>query len=202
MEGFSDPSIFDGIKMPKAEKKTVMYAGALSKSFNVDQLLEGFMKVEGDYQLWLFGYGDMIDYIRECEKRDSRITYFGKVDRKTLLEHQKAAHLLVSVKSPNEDHASYAFPSKILEYMTSGTAVASTMVGGIPEEYFEYIYPIERESAEGIAKALGELLTYTNEQLSNVGIHGRKYALEMKDYKIQGLRVCTFFHRMISVYGK
>lgn len=194
MEGFSDPSIFDGIDVPKAEKKTVMYAGALSKSFNVDQLLEGFMQVKGDYQLWLFGYGDLIDYIRACEKKDSRITYFGKVDRKTLLEHQKAAHLLVSVKSPNEDHANYAFPSKILEYMTSGTAVASTMVGGIPKEYFKYIIPIERADAQGIKHTIDKILPLTDKEMRCIGEKTRTYAIMNKNYIHQSQRICDFFY--------
>lgn len=193
MEGFADPSIFVNVgKIPKAEKKTVMYAGALSKSFNVDKLLDGFMNVKGDYQLWLFGYGDLIDYIKKCEKQDARITYFGKVDRKILLEHQKAAHLLVSVKSPNEDHANYAFPSKILEYMTSGTAVASTMVGGIPKKYFDYIYSISGEDAESMKEALEYILSRTEYELNRTGNNGRIYAVENKNYEIQGRVVRDF----------
>lgn len=202
VEGFSDPSIFEGIDGPKNEEKTVMYAGALSKSFNVDKLLEGFMEVKGDYALWLFGYGDLIDYIRECEANDKRITYFGKVDRKTLLEHERAAHLLVSVKSPSEDHANYAFPSKILEYMTSGTAVASTMVGGIPQEYFDYLYPISGESAAAIKKTIEETLSYSSEQLVGMGIRGRGYVIEMKNYMKQGERVNSFLHTVIYEDGK
>ncbi len=193
VEGFSDASIFDITDdVPKNDKKTVMYAGALSKSFNIDKLLDGFMQVEGDYNLWLFGYGDLIDYIKECEAKDSRIHYFGKVDRKDLLEHQKAAHLLISVKSPNEDHANYAFPSKILEYMTSGTAVASTVVGGIPKEYFDYIYPIENDSAEAIRNCIETVLTQDAQVLAEKGEASKRYALDEKNYKVQGKRIVDF----------
>ena len=195
MEGFSDPSIFDGIDVPKAEKKTVMYAGALSRSFNVDQLLEGFMQVEGDYQLWLFGYGDLIDYIRECEAKDKRITYFGKVDRKALLEHEKAAHLLISVKSPGEDHANYAFPSKILEYMTSGTAVASTRVGGIPGEFFEYVYPIDGENSDCIRASIEHILSCSESTLKERGTTSYRYAVEKKDFNVQGHSILTFLSK-------
>lgn len=196
MEGFSDAGIFNVTDdVPKNGKKTVMYAGALSKSFNIDSLLDGFMKVEGDYELWLFGYGDLVDYIRECEAKDSRIHYFGKVDRKSLLEHQKMAHLLISVKSPEEDHANYAFPSKILEYMTSGTAVASTTVGGIPEEYFEYIFPIDGHDAEAIGSWLSRVLKLKEEQFATVGERSRTYAVEKKNYAAQGERIVEFLKK-------
>ena len=193
VEGFSDESIFANTDdVPKAEKKTVMYAGALSKSFNVDKLLDGFMQLEGDYNLWLFGFGDLVDYIHQCEKRDNRIHYFGKVDRKTLLEHQKAAHLLVSVKSPDEDHANYAFPSKILEYMTSGTAVASTTVGGIPKEYFDYIFPIDGCDSVNIKNAMDKYLSLDEDILVQKGLKSRQYAIDMKNYSVQGSRIVDF----------
>lgn len=198
VEGFSDASIFDMTKdVSKNTKKTVMYAGALSKSFNIDSLLDGFMQTQGNYELWLFGYGDLVDYIHKCETKDKRIHYFGKVDRKILLEHQKAAHLLISVKSPKEDHANYAFPSKILEYMTSGTAVASTIVGGIPKEYFNYIYPIQDETANAIKSAIEANLTLDTDVLIEKGTNARNYALEEKNYTIQGERIANFLIKII-----
>ena len=193
MEGFSDPSIFEGINdVNKNSKPTVMYAGRLSEDFNIKSLVDGFMQVNGDFRLWLFGSGDMVDYIKECEKKDHRIHYFGKVDRQILLEHQKSAHLLVSVKSPEEDHANYAFPSKILEYMTSGTAVASTRVGGIPREYFDYIYPIDRFDEEGIRDAIQELLSLDKQFLCEKGISSMLYALDSKSYSMQCKRIYDF----------
>ncbi len=199
VEGFSDASIFDITDdVPKNEQKTVMYAGALSKSFNIDKLLDGFMQTKGDYKLWLFGYGDLIDYIKECEQKDSRIHYFGKVDRKDLLEHQKAAHLLISVKSPDEDHANYAFPSKILEYMTSGSAVASTKVGGIPKEYFDYIYPIENDSAEAICACIEEVFAQDEAVLIQKGEASKAYALDAKNYKTQGKRIVEFLEKVLK----
>lgn len=198
VEGFADGSIFDVTEnVKKNNKKTVMYAGALSKSFNIDSLLDGFMKTEGDYVLWLFGYGDLVDYIRECEKNDSRIHYFGKVDRKVLLEHQKAAHLLISVKSPLEDHANYAFPSKILEYMTSGTAVLSTTVGGIPEEYFDYIYPISGHDADAIKNSISEILSNDAELLVQKGETSKQFALNEKNYVRQGYRIVEFLKSVL-----
>lgn len=199
MEGFADESNFAGIAdVPKNDKKTVMYAGRLSVDFNIRALLDGFMMTQGDYRLWLFGSGDMVDYIRECEVRDHRIHYFGKVERNVLLEHQKAAHLLISVKSPNEDHANYAFPSKILEYMTSGTAVASTIVGGIPKEYFNHIYAIEKDTAEGICAAVERILELEEVELITAGKDAKEYALTEKVYSKQGERIEYFLQNQLN----
>jgi len=198
VEGFADSSIFDITdNVEKNAKRTVMYAGALTKSFNVDSLINGFMQVEGDYRLWLFGFGDLAEYIRECEKKDSRIHFFGKVERKELLEHQKMAHLLISVKSPEEDHANYAFPSKILEYMASGTAVASTTVGGIPKEYFDYIYPIDGHDSERIKTCIENILKIDEDALNEKGRKSKEYALTEKNYIHQGKRIVEFLKKVL-----
>lgn len=194
MEGFTDEHLFDGYDdIEKNNKKTVMYAGRLTEDFNIRALVDGFMLVKGDYELWLFGSGDMVDYIKLCSQKDSRITYFGKVDREELLRHMKMAHLLISVKSPHEDHANYAFPSKILEYMTSGTAVASTMVGGIPKEYFNYIYAIEKEDKFGIKKILEFVFSIDTNENNAMGIKAQRFVLEQKNYYYQCKRIEYFF---------
>lgn len=199
MEGFADEHLFDGIvDQEKNIRKTVMYAGRLTEDFNIRALVDGFMMTQGDYELWLFGSGDMVDYINKCSQKDSRITYFGKVARKVLLEHMKKAHLLISVKSPKEDHANYAFPSKILEYMTSGSAVASTRVGGIPQEYFDYIYPIEGDSAESIKRFLKTVLNFEEKTLEYDGIRSREYAVNCKSYYMQGKRIAEFVKAFIQ----
>lgn len=195
MEGFADEHLFDGIEpVPKNAKKAVMYAGRLTEDFNIRALVDGFMQTRGDYELWLFGSGDMENYIQQCVCRDRRVRFFGKVDRRDLLVHMKMAHLLVSVKSPNEDHANYAFPSKILEYMTSGTAVASTMVGGIPKEYFKYIIPIERADAQGIKHTIDKILPLTDKEMRCIGEKTRTFAIMNKNYIHQSQRICDFFY--------
>lgn len=158
IEGFSDPDAFKNLVPHKNKKKTLMYAGALSEVHNIRKLIDGFMATKIDACLCIYGDGDQRQYVEEASKKDCRILYKGKVNRADLLQAQKNAHLLISVKATEDKHTLYAFPSKILEYMTSGTAVLTTKVGGIPEEYFDYVYTIEDESIEGIANAISACL--------------------------------------------
>ena len=37
----------------------------------------------------------------------------------------------------------YFFPSKMMDYLASGTPTISTKLKGIPEEYFNYCFTIE-----------------------------------------------------------
>lgn len=199
MEGFSDGDSFKGLEnIQKSKVRTIMYAGLLSEDFGVVKLVEAFMKLKGDYCLWLFGAGECEAYLKKCERKDQRITFFGKVPREELLERECRAHLLISVKPSAMEHGRYAFPSKILEYMASGTPVLSTRVEGIPEEYFHYIYPIEDESEEGILSAIRQILEKSDEELTKKGQLAKAYALENKSYLVQGKRMVQFFEECIN----
>lgn len=202
MEGFSDGSSFSDVEITdKSEFKTIMYAGFLSNDFGVPKLVDAFMKLKGNYQLWIFGSGDCEAYLKECSQMDSRIKFFGKVNRHELLIREKKAHLLVSVKPSCEEHGKYAFPSKILEYMSSGTPVLSTRVGGIPEEYFDYIYSLEDESEKGIITRLSELLSQSEKELKEKGTKAKEFAAEHKSYLVQGERMIGLFKECLN-HGK
>ena len=191
VEGFSDPDAHDFTET-KAQKKTLMYAGALSRVHNVHTLISAFQKTSMDVDFWVYGDGELRDAVVAASKVDCRIHYFGKVSREEMLCAQKRAHLLISAKATDDVHTKFAFPSKILEYMSSGTAVLSTRVGGIPNEYFEYLLPIEDESTNGIADSIENAFSKTKEELEDVGNKAREFAVLKKNCYRQGERIVAF----------
>ena len=191
VEGFSDPESYE-FEQKKSDKKVLMYCGALSDVYNITTLLEAFQLSEIDAELWLFGGGTREKEVREAAEKDSRIKFFGKVTREELLHRQKEAHVLVSIKSSDDDFTKYAFPSKILEYMTAGTAVLSTRIGGIPDEYFEYIYTIENEDVKAISAKIEEILNLPIEELEEKGKKGQVFAIEKKNCQKQTKDIIDF----------
>lgn len=181
-EGFCDASIFDDIPdQEKYPRKTIVYGGNLSRLYGIQNLVKGFMQTDLDAELHLYGAGGDAAFIEECAKQDSRIKFFGRVDRKTLLVALKKAHLLVVNKPTADDYSNYSFSSKILEYMASGTPLLTTKVGGMPEEYWKYCYFIVDETCDGIAQAMKSVMEKTAEELRDKGIRSRKFAIEQKN---------------------
>lgn len=195
IEGFSDPSQFEFDEI-KCRRKTMMYAGALSDVHNIRALIDAIKETKVDADFWFYGDGNQKEYVIEATKQDKRIQYFGKVSRKELLHAQKKAHILVSVKSSMDDHNKYAFPSKILEYMTSGTAVLTTKIAGIPNEYFDYVYQIEDESVAGIVSAIDKVFTKSMDELTTKGKEAKKFVSSFKNYLKQGEKILTFLNEL------
>lgn len=192
-EGFCDASIFDGIpEQEKYPKKTIVYGGNLSRLYGIQNLVKGFMKTDLDAELHLYGAGGDAAFIEECAKQDSRIRFFGRVDRKTLLIALKKAHLLVVNKPTADDYSNYSFSSKILEYMASGTPLLTTKVGGMPEEYYDYFYFFDEESTEGIKHSLEKIINFSDKQLRDNGIAARAFAVKNKSYQYMTSTIVSF----------
>ena len=197
-EGFCDSDIFNGIQdQEKYKRKTIVYGGNLSRLYGIQNLVKGFMQTNLDAELHLYGAGGDVAFIEECVKQDSRIKFFGRVDRRTLLIALKKAHLLVVNKPTADDYSNYSFSSKILEYMASGTPLLTTKVGGMPEEYLKYVYTINDESINGISKVLTTVMNIDLNELELFGKRATLFAIENKNYsKITG-NVLVFLHTRV-----
>lgn len=202
-EGFCDASIYDDIPdCGKYAKKTVMYAGNLSKLYGIRNLVDGFMLTRGDYELHLYGAGADAAYIEECAAKDPRIRFFGRVPRQEILQAYKRAHLLVVNKPTEDDYSNYSFSSKILEMMGSGTPVLTTKVGGMPEAYYPYFYFIEDETISGVSRALSDTIRKNPCELNEMGIRAKAFAVSEKSYGSQSGKLTEFLHRLITKESK
>ena len=99
------------------------------------------------------------------------------------------ATLLVNPRPTDEEYVKYSFPSKTMEYMASGTPVLTTVLPGMPKEYHPYVYLLEDETAEGIAKKLKLVMAESDEVLFHKGQRAREFVLEQKNNVIQGKKI-------------
>lgn len=198
-EGFSDVGVYDGIPyQEKYRKKTVVYAGNLSALYGIRTLVDGFMQLQGDYELHLYGAGNDASYVQQCAKQDPRIKYMGRVSRNEVLIALKKAHLIVINKPTADDYSNYSFSSKILECMASGTPVLTTRVGGMPTEYYDYFYFIENETPEGLATAMQQVLVLPEAELEAFGMQALQFAIESKNYHAMTKKILSFLQETVA----
>lgn len=194
MEGsIKESDNLDLIKCANNEKIIVMYSGVIGTMYGILNLIEAVQKLGKDYELWLFGTGNLEEKVKKVANEDSNIKYFGYCsDRKTLLQYQKNATMLITLINPDEPVSSYCFPSKIFEYMISGNPVISTKINGIPDEYFHHLIPIENTSVDSIAEAIKLIGDMSEEQRVKIGENGKKFIIENKNINVQMKKVLDF----------
>ena len=78
-----------------------------------------------------------------------------------------------------------------MEYMASGTPVLTTNLPGMPEEYKQYVYLIEDESAEGIARAIKTTFDTVRSERDRKGHSAQEFVLNEKNNLFQSKRVLS-----------
>lgn len=196
IEGFCDMNMADVLNRleDKEQKRIIIYAGGLNAKYGIRNLIEAVKSLKDDsVELWLYGSGDMLEDL-DKERRCSCVRFFGPRSNQEVVAAELKATILINPRPTEDEYTRYSFPSKTLEYMVSGTYTMTTRLAGIPNEYFDYCGVVEDYSAEGIAKALCETLSLSNEHLYKKGMTAKKYVIENKNNRIQAKRVIDFIH--------
>jgi glycosyltransferase involved in cell wall biosynthesis len=166
----------------KTKEKVVLYTGAITKKDGIFTLIEAFKKIpDSDYRLWLRGNGTILPDVLESIKEDKRIQWIDKLSRKELIQLQQKATVLINPMPVNDKSAKYFFPSKMMDYLASGTPTITTKLPGIPEEYFNYCFVAEKDEAEGLKEKIIEISEKPQIELEEFGRKARKFILENKN---------------------
>lgn len=192
LEGHSDISMRD--RIPSLEKKSsprvCFYAGGVSRQYGLANLVEGFRMADVENaQLQIYGPGDYVEELQEIAKEDRRIFYGGMLLNTQIVEEEQKATLLVNPRPTDEEYVKYSFPSKTMEYMASGTPVLTTVLPGMPKEYYPYVYLLEDETAEGIAAKLKQVLLQSDGALFEKGCAARSFVLDTRNNIVQAGKI-------------
>lgn len=194
VETIADVSIFNNVKKEdKATPPALMYAGALYKKYGVDLIIDAFEKVKTDCQLWLFGSGDYEEEIIARASKNDKIKFFGRVSRQEVLMREQQASLLLNIRNSDDEYTKYSFPSKMVEYMLSGTPMVTTRLEGIPCEYYNYCYALKERDADKIAAEIDVVLNDKN--LAQTGKNAKKFVEQNKNAFCQAKKIVEFANK-------
>ncbi len=179
----------------KENKNVVIYAGGVNRKYGIKNLIDAVVGLD-DVELWIYGVGDLSSEL-EKEHPDNVVLKGPRSNSEVVLAETKAM-MLVNPRPTDEEYTNYSFPSKTLEYMSSGTFTLSTRLGGIPEEYFNHLGIIEDYSSSGIRDTIITALAKGREELHKLGMKAKSFVLDNKNNVKQGEKIIYFFKELIK----
>ena len=185
-EGDSSRTVSD----TQNEVFTIFYSGMLYRKFGVMNLVEAVHQMQSNkVRLVLCGYGESKDEIIRLSEIDKRIQYIGIITRNDALKYQSQADLLVNPRIPdNNSFTKYSFPSKNLEYLASGTPTLLYQLEGIPNEYYNYCYYLDKDHTDvkSLKRKIEEIMDIPYEDRKRKAIIAREFILNNKNPKKAG----------------
>ena len=193
IEGIASTSDFDELSnINKSKEKFFLYSGTLDNRYGLKDLIDSYSKVSLEYniKLYICGEGPDKKTVIQATKNNPNIKYLGSLPRNEVLILQKQAILLINPRNDKNEFTKYSFPSKVLEYMSSGTPVLMYKLSGIPVEYFQYVYTIE-DNVNSFTEMLIKISNLDSETLSEKGKLAKKF---VEDYKNPTAQVAKILH--------
>lgn len=171
----------------------IIYAGTLNRRYGIENLVRAFLSLEDEsHKLVIYGRGDYEKELESICKEHENVIYRGVKSNEEVILAERKAKLLVNPRPSDETFTRFSFPSKILEYMTTGTPCLITRLEGIPDEYYRCCYSFWDESLEGMAKTLKQVLSEDTEHLKKKGMEAQEFVLQEKNNISQTQKISLF----------
>jgi glycosyltransferase involved in cell wall biosynthesis len=178
---------------PKGNIKTILYAGTLDKFSCVEDLVNAFLKIKNkNCKLIICGKGYLTPMIVDAAQKDNRIIYKGLVSRDEVLKLQQSATFVINPRKPDNSITRFSFPSKTMEYLSSGTPMIGYKLDGIPSEYYEHYYTINDLSEKTLIETLEYLMSLPQEELNEKARIAHQFVMENKTTQKQVKRIIDF----------
>lgn len=177
----------------ETDKKVVMYAGSLKKIYGIGNLVEGFIRANiPDSELRVYGDGDFREELVSLSEKYPNVKYMGIKSNGEIVAEEQKVSLLVNPRPTAPEYTKYSFPSKNMEYMVSGTPMLTTKLPGMPADYYPYVYLIENETPDGIAKVLNRIFAEPFDVRQAKAKEARAFVIDQKSNIVQAGKIINF----------
>ena len=173
--------------------RALLFSGVLLAANGLPLLLDAFAQVsDPTINLWISGRGEMQSQVEKAARSDSRIRYWGFVDRWELLKIMKSSRVLINPRPASLPEHRYNFPSKILEYLAVGRPVISTATSDVAKGYGDYLILLDTKTPQALAHLIESVFARSDAELDEIGECGRRYVLAEKNWAVLSQHVARF----------
>ncbi|MFI3227936.1 MAG: glycosyltransferase [Clostridia bacterium] len=191
IEGACDLSEYSQEKLDLKIRKNIVYTGALSNYSGIERLVKAMELVSNkDIVLEIYGNGILKEWI--IEHQSSNIIYKGSVTNREILEIQSKAWLLINPRNIDDEIAKNTFPSKIFEYMMSGTPVLSTKLNGFTEDYLDKMFFMDNNDVDTISKSINFIDSLDEKEMKYMAQKAKDFIAKEKNWNVQCEKIRKF----------
>lgn len=176
---------------PGDGQKHILYTGSLAEYSGIAEMVKAMRYIDNPHiVLDIYGSGTLKEWI--CGLNEKNVCYHGTVDNETVMTLQRNAWLLVNPRPVDDEIAKVTFPSKIFEYMLSGTPVLATRLNGFTSEYYDKLFLAEDNRPETLAKHIMEIDRMPEKELLDIAKKAKEFIAKRKTWEYQGRRIANF----------
>jgi glycosyltransferase involved in cell wall biosynthesis len=192
--GILETSAVQALRQSDSEQLIAVMAGSLDEFNGVRIAVEALrLAPELKIHLIIAGDGPLREYVQGAAQMDDRISYVGFVSHGEVLAMYREADLLLNLRVTRCIRTPYFFPGKLLEYLSSGTAVLSTDCSHVRRVYSGLLYLAPGEDPRDIATELKRIAAVPAADRTSMARKAREWMMAHMTWNQQGERLVEFF---------
>lgn len=195
-EDFAAPVV---ARPPRADGQPfrAVVSGTLGEFNGVILAMDAFERLPDGFELVIAGTGPLEPEVRARARRDPKIVFKGFMTFSDVLDLYRSADLLLNVRLTQSMNTRHFYPSKMMEFMASGTPVLSTCTGHTEEEFGDFVYLLRQETPDALADLIAHIAAADPDERAGMGSRAREYTLVNKTWVLQTERLLQYFRRQV-----
>lgn len=179
---------------------TIGYFGGLYSQYGLDLLLDAFEMVRrDDWRLLIAGKGEMEKQICELALRDHRIKFLGFLSPEEVKRTYQIVDVLINPRPTSIPIASLSFPSKLVEYLSTGKPVITTDLPVLDENFRRHLIVARSDTPEELVHCLEQVATWEDERYESWRVKTLAFVENELSPRVQGKKIEHFID---SLFGK
>lgn len=178
----------------RTSRKVLAYTGTLIYYDGTRALLDAMTLLDPEeYELHIYGRGPDEALVKEYQCQYPHIQLKGYLPNSEINRVLSDADLLINPRIDNEMTDIFGFPSKMIEYLLSGTPVLTTRFAAMPDDYLDFVYLIDRQDGQGIAHAIKRVFEEPEAERKERCQKAYAYVFSHNDYETISDEMVSFF---------
>ncbi len=155
----------------------IFFGGALYEKYGISALLEAFHRYPTSHHLIIAGQGPSVSLVKDYALKDPRIHYVGLLSKKEIAFYEQNALLNINPRPLNKELEALSFPSKMLEYIASGTPTMTTENETIQKMFQDTLFYIGSGKEHEIYNGFVDFFELSEKEREKKAQQARKIAL-------------------------
>ncbi len=177
-------------------RKNIVFAGSLQKYNGIVELIEAAKLLKDvDVEFDIYGRGEYQPFVEEASRDYPNIHYLGLRTNEEIMRIQREAYLLINPRPVDDFIARVTFPSKMFEYLMSGTPVLTTRLNGFRDDYIDKMFFYDDNTPLGIAEAIKMVLSLGDVELEEKARLAYDFITKKKKWDIQTSYIIDFINK-------
>ena len=183
-------------KDSSGENFTVMYAGTIGEVNLVEEICIAAEQLQNtNIQFIIYGDGPLKESLKQKYSHLQNLDFKGVVSKRKIAEILMGADLLINMCADKSVYQYGVSPNKWIDYMLAAVPILVTYNGYqniINEAWCGWF--IKANDPKLMANKILEISKMSPTELRQIGLNGRKYAIENHDYEMLANKLLNFIY--------